>query len=324
MEDYYKILNIERSASQDEIKKSYRSLALKNHPDKGGDEETFKKISIAYECLSNTELRHKYDNPQPEFNGGNMQDIFEEFLNGHRHHQHQQRRVKRNNHMYKVNVSLKDIHNGITKTLKIKISKLCFSCVKICSNCNGNGIRIQSIQMGPFTQQIQVNCGCDNGTVKKQNVNCLNCNGTNIKNEEENIKIDIPKNTENGMNIVFKNLGEQCKKENEDAGDLIIIINIENDQYFTRENNNLIYKSKMSFGETLFGKDIIIPHFDENISINTSQFGIIEPNKRYIIKNKGLGNVGNLILVFDVSYPEKVLTIEEKQIFVDMFKSLEL
>lgn len=331
-DDYYNILKVERSASQEEIKKSYRILALKNHPDKGGNEETFKSISVAYECLSNPESRRNYDNPQPDFgnmnNMSNMNhhDIFNEFMNNNiRQQQFHKRKIKRQDHLYKMNISLKDIHNGIVKTIKISLKKVCFDCKKTCKTCNGNGIIIQNIQIGPFMQQIQIPCNeCQEGTISRQNINCLYCNGTYYKLNEEIIKIDIPKNSKNDMSIRKKNFGEQCKKENEEAGDLIIEINIETDQYFIREDSNLIYKTKMTFCETLIGKNIIIPHFDENININTSIFGIINPNKKYSIKGKGLGNIGDLILIFDINYPERNLDELEKITLLNTFKDLNI
>lgn len=332
--DHYKVLNIARSASQDEIKKAYRILALKNHPDKGGDEEVFKKISVAYECLSNIESKNLYDNPQQEINfghGHSHEDLFEQFFGRQQQQQQYQQQhqpIKRQSHIYKIKVALKDIHIGIQKTLRITIKKTCFECKKTCNNCNGTGNMTRVVQMGPFMQQIQTVCSnCTDGSINKQDINCLYCNGTNIKEQEESIKIDIPKNCKNGMLITFKALGEQCKKENEIAGDFIVEINIDSDQYFMRENNDLIYKSKITLMETLTGKDLIIPHFDENINLNTSElFGIINPNQRYYVKEKGLGSVGDLIILFEVIYPENKnkLSIEEKNILLQAFTDLSL
>ena len=321
-DDYYKILQIERSATQDEIKKSYRILALKNHPDKGGNEEIFKSISVAYECLSNPESRRNYDNPQENTNM-NHQDIFNQFMNMNMRHTHQ--KSKRQNHLYKISVSLKDIHTGIIKTVKITLKNTCFECKKTCKKCNGNGIIIQTIQMGPFSQQIQMHCNeCQDGSISRQNINCLYCNGTYFKSREEILKIDILKNSKNGMTIKYDKLGEQPKKENEESGDLIIEINIEMDQYFLREESNLIYKTKITFRESMIGKNIIIPHFDENINIDTSIFGIINPNKRYYIKKRGLSNIGDLIIIFDIIYPERILLQSERLILQNNFIDLDI
>lgn len=329
IQDHYKTLGVERTASSEEIKRMYRLLALKNHPDKGGDAEVFKKISIAYECLSDVNSREKYDNPnhnEQSHQGINPHDIFSHFFNGMNLNNQQERRIKRESHMHKINVQLKDVHTGLIKTLKITIKKTCFKCKSICKNCNGTGNKMTIIQMGPYIQQIQEQCrNCEGGSINKQDINCLYCNGTNFKIEENNIKINIDKNCKNGMQIKFDNLGEQCLKENEEAGDLIILINIECDQYFIRESEDLIYRCKINFSETLTGKNISIPHFDENISLNISEsFGIINPNKRYHIKNRGLGNIGDLILVFDVNYPENKLSNEEKDILKKMFNDLNI
>ena len=133
-ENYYDILNIEKDASNDDIKKAYRKLALKTHPDKnGGDDTMFKTINMAYETLSDPDKRHVYDNPNqmPDFGGG---DIFEQLFRGmggmnvnmnmNMNNQTSRGPTKRGNHLYKIQISLKDIHTGLVKTLKLKLNKI--------------------------------------------------------------------------------------------------------------------------------------------------------------------------------------------------------
>ena len=336
-EDYYEILGLSSDASDDDIKRAYRKLALKTHPDKnGGDDAMFKKINLAYETLSDPDKRREYDNPNPfeqmggGFHGG---DIFEQLfrgmggmninvnINGQR-----QGPTKRGNHLHRINVSLKDIHIGITKTLKLKISKICFSCKKECGNCNGRGITIQVHRNGPFVQHVQSACNMckGSGNINSHNVNCQKCGGNSSINEEKVIKVDIPKGAQDGHQVIFNGLGEQMQRDGEEAGDLLVQVNIEKDPYFEREGNNLIYRTQLNLAETFLGKDIIVPHFDEHFTVNSNIFGIINPNKRYHLKDRGLGGLGDLIFIFEIIYPEKTLDSYDRESLKNVFKNLQL
>jgi DnaJ-class molecular chaperone len=183
-------------------------------------------------------------------------------------------------------------------------------------------IRLQ--QTGPFVQQIQSQCNiCNgNGSINKNNMNCTRCSGTSTYIDEETIKVEIPKGSTSGYRIIFENMGEQEQKQGEQPGDLIIEVIVEEDPYFTRENNNLVFKSKLSLTETFIGKDVIIPHFDEHIRVNTNIFGIINPNKKYHIKGKGLCGEGDLVFVFEIIYPEKVLDSYDRDSLKNVFNNL--
>lgn len=337
-DNYYDILGLSKDASEDEIKRAYRKLALKTHPDKnGGDDTMFKKINLAYETLSDPDKRNEYDNPHqmPEFGGGGFPggDIFEQLfrgmggmninvnINGQR-----QGPVQRGNHLHRINISLRDIHVGITKTLKLKINKICFSCRKECGSCGGRGFTVQVHRNGPFVNQVQAQCHmCNgNGNINSQNVNCNKCSGNGSINEENVVKVEVPKGAPDGHQIRFTGLGEQKQKENEEAGDLIVQVNIEKDPYFEREGHNLIYKTQLTLVETFLGKDILVPHFDEHFVVNSNIFGIINPNKRYHLKGKGLGGLGDVIFIFEVIYPEKTLDSYDRESLKNVFKNLQL
>lgn len=334
-EDYYEILGVSKEATEDEIKRAYRKLALKTHPDKnGGDDTMFKKINLAYETLSDPDKKREYDNPNqmPEFGGFPGGDIFEHLfrgmggmninvnINGQRHNGPQ----RRGNHLHRINVSLRDIHTGLIKTLKLKLNKVCFDCRKKCGSCDGNGITVRVQQNGPFVQQIQSNCGmCQgSGLININNTSCNKCSGSGGIVEEETIRVEIPKCCISGHRIVYNGMGDQPQKIGEIPGDLIVEINIENDPYFTREDNNLIFKSKLTLAETFLGKEVIVPHFDEHLRINTNIFGIINPNKRYHIQNKGLGSNGDLIFMFEIVYPEKALDSYDRESLKNVFKNI--
>jgi DnaJ-class molecular chaperone len=336
-DNYYDVLGVNKDATEDEIKRAYRKLALKTHPDKnGGDDTMFKKINIAYETLSDSDKRHVYDNPNqmPDFGSGGFPggDIFEQLFRGmggmninvNINGQNHRGPTKRGNHLHRIGISLKDVHTGIIKTLKLKLNKVCFDCKTNCNNCNGSGMTIRLQQTGPFVQQIQSQCNmCSgSGSVNKNNTNCTRCNGTSGYIDEETIKVEIPKASNYGYKIVFEKMGEQAQKQGEQAGDLIIEVIVEEDPYFVREQDNLIFKTKLTLAESFLGKEIIIPHFDEHIRVNTNIFGIINPNKRYHIKDKGLASKGDLIFIFELIYPDKVLDSYDRESLKNIFTNI--
>lgn len=313
MKDHYKSLGLDKSASQDNIKKAYKKMALKYHPDKNNGESTkFKEISEAYEILSDSNKKQVYDTGEPDFMHN---DIFKHFFGGSSPFQHQHKKVKRNNYIHTINTSLLDIYTGLSKTLKIIVKKTCFECKIKCNICNGNGL--VSMQHGMYCiQQPCQNCQ-GSGYINNINKNCGYCSGTLQKSEEQLCKIDIPKSTINGHIITIKGLGEQIQNPGEEPGDIQFQINILPDKNFERLNNDLVYKINLSFKESIIGKYITIPHFDGDINMNTDGFGVINPNKRYALKNKGLGNIGDLILNFQINYP---LGIYSKEI-IEQFKN---
>ena len=335
-ENYYDILGVSKDASQDEIRHAYHKLALKHHPDKnGGDDTMFKKINTAHETLSDPDKRHEYDNPSqiPSFMNGfpNTDSLFQHLFEnmsgfGGIHFNSAVRKgpVHRNNFIHNILITLQDVHFGTSKTLKIKLKKKCFGCRQKCSACDGNGMAYKVIRNGPFVQQTGNPCKTCNasGQVSKNNMACSICKGANNYTIDDTIKVDIPKGVESGHTIVFKGKGEQEQSANDIPGDFIVKIVIEEHPIFIRENDHLIYKTKLSLAESFIGKDIIIPHFDESINLNSSIFGIVNPNKRYFVKGKGLCNRGNLILQFEIVYPEKILDAENRSVLMDVFKKI--
>jgi DnaJ-class molecular chaperone len=288
--DYYATLGIERNATQEEIKKAYRSLAIKHHPDKGGDSEIFKKINEAYEQLSNTQ-------PQPQIPKQKLGNVVQE-----------------------VHISLKDSYLGLKKDIKYTLKKPCNGCLSVCNVCQGKGIIMQIIQVGI---QIQIARDCyacqKTGSIytKKEGCDCNN----GFFDIQHIFNLDIQKGIEHDKYIVISGMGIQGNSFSTEPGDLVLVMKIDSDPLFVRRGNDLIYKTNIFLIDSIVGKDIEIPHFKENIHINTSRFGIIKDNQEYILSGYGFHD-GNLIVQFIVEYPTKQLSNEEKQEFINIYNKV--
>ena len=318
MTDHYQTLGLNRDATQEDIKREYRKLVLVTHPDKNnGNDIEFKKIQLAYEVLSDVNKKREYDNPESQFAGI---DIFEQMvrnMNMNMNMNMNSQRSKMRDHYHKLYVTLKDIHTSEKKNLRVKIQKHCFDCKTLCKECGGNGMIIKVQHMGVFFQQIQVSCVQCNGSGIKitQNINCKQCFGVSSISEDKIVQVELYSKLECGHKFQFTGYGEQALKRYDIPGNLIVEMCIIDDKIFTRIGENIIYKTQITLKESIIGKNIIIPHFDKDIQLDTSTFGIIVPNKTYVIKDKGLGGTGDLCIVFDVLYPTKKLTNIEKDVF---------
>jgi DnaJ-class molecular chaperone len=334
MSDYYEILGVSKTASQEEIKQAYRKLAKIHHPDKGGDAETFKKIQTANETLSDEQKRAEYDNPMfgggmpggfpsgfpggfpSGFPGGFPQNMGGggspfDFIFGNR----QQR--NKNNTTHVIKITLYDVFFGLKKTLNIKQDIKCDKCNKKCNSCGGVGKIKQVLNMGIMQVVQEQPCrNCNGFGMVKDNVNCNNCENKGFNVKSNKIEVVIPKGVENNTQFTFSGFGEIAKNPNDDNGDLIVIIKIDEGTLFKREGKlDLIYENNITFRESVTGKQLLIPHFEKEFSVNTIQFGIINPNKKYVIPGKGLinenNNRGNLYLKFNIDYNHKSFTEDE-------------
>lgn len=304
--DPYNVLGIDRNASQDDIKKAYRKLAVKHHPDKGGDSEKFKEISAAYEILSDEQKRSNFDQfgnaDGPQMGGGgmpDMNDIFKNFFGGMGHAQ-QRGPTRRQDRHHTIHISLEEAFRGVVKKLKINIEHPCYSCQQNCQACQGRGGILH--QMGPFQMQQPCQACNASGVVSK---GCPACDNKKVVQEEDIVPVIINKCIMDGETLCIPNKGEQPIKQGEMAGNLLIQIRIRHHPVFVREGNHLVFTTKISFDESVNGTKVVIPHFAGDMNIDTAYFGIIDPRLRYEIVGKGMNESSNLYIVFDIQYPKR-------------------
>lgn len=313
MKDYYKILGLSRDANDTDIKNAYKKLARKYHPDKNGDKEKFQEVQEAYECLSQPEKRSQYDNP--------MQDSFNIFNNSFFNNK---RHVRKNDLHYSCKISLRDAFFGVTKKFKVSRNLECKVCKTICRSCGGQGVINQRISIGPFVQMIEQHCNICNGSGKiHTHSNCNSCNGNGEIKEDKVFEVQMKKGIKSGDIFKFKGWGEQANKENEESGDFIVTVYVDEDENFKRHNNDIIYEVKITLSESIIGKIITIPHFTGDFEIDTKGFGIINPGKNYLLFKKGI-NEGDLVLKFIIEYPDVNLRDEDLDLIRETFVKVNL
>ena len=296
MENLYDILKVSINESESNIKNAYKSLALKYHPDKNKDpsaNESFQKINNAYEILSDQDKRRNYDQSLGI--------------------------TLKNHHYYNCNVTLEEIYFGTIKKIKVSKKSLCKKCNENCNVCNGTGKHTQIFSIGPFEQRIEHMCVSCSGQchVYTNDFNCKCEIGYDI--ELKIFEINIEKGINNGHQIIFKGWGEQANKSNEIPGNLIVIIKEEQHVNFKRINSDLHYTMIINLIESIVGKSISIPLFSGPLEVDTAGFGILNPNKQYIIFKKGITESGNLSIKFIIDYPEKTFTKQEKDLLKNTF-----
>ena len=348
--DYYEVLGVSKSADATEIKKAYRKLALKYHPDKNpGDkeaEEKFKEAAEAYDVLSNEEKKRRYDQfghagvggaGQGGFGGGmSMDDIFSQFgdifgsfggfsgfggFGGGR----SARRVNRGTNLrVKVKMHLQEIATGIEKKIKVKKYVACQHCngtgakdgksYSTCSTCKGSGqvTRVQNTILGAM--QTTSTCPTCEGEGKIINEKCTFCNGEGVLMSEEVISINIPAGVGEGMQLSLSGKGNAARRGGVN-GDLIVLIEEEEHPELVRDGNDLLYNVFIGYPEAVLGETVEIPTIEGKVKVKIEAG--TQPGKILRLRGKGLPDVngygkGDLLAKVNVWIPKNLSKDERK------------
>ena len=340
-EDYYDILGINKSASESEIKKAYKKLAIKYHPDKNpGDknaEENFKKAAEAYEVLGNSQKRSKYDQfGHSAFDGAggfgaggmNMDDIFSQFgdifggafggfggfgSSG-------QVKSKGSNLRIRVKLDLKEIVLGVDKKIKVKRKiKAPGVTYKSCPTCNGTGqvMRVTNTILGRM--QTSSTCPTCSGSGQVVSNRPSNSDANGLITEEETVLVKIPAGVEEGMQLKVSGKGNDSAG-NGIAGDLIVLIQESEHQFLKREGNNLHYDLYISISEAVLGASKEIETVTGNVRIKLESG--IQSGKILRLRGKGISSInsygsGDLLVHVNVWTP-KTLNKEQRTFFESM------
>jgi molecular chaperone DnaJ len=344
-QDYYDVLGVPRNAGADEIKKAYRKLALKYHPDRNqGDaesEEKFKEASEAYSVLADNEKRSIYDQFGHEglraggrgagdfsFFSDSIFSDFEDILGnffgfGSQRRGGQGRRPQRGRDVgMDVDLTMEEAYNGVEKDLEITKEKNCHICdgsgnepgypPETCAQCGGSGSARRS--HGFFS--IATTCPVCNGAGKIIKHPCKTCGGKGRIPEKKTINAKFPAGVANGNRLRVGGEGEEGYNGGR-SGDLYIQINVAEDDHFRREDNDLVYELDITFAQAALGDDIKIDTFygTEKIKIHPeSQNGKIIRFKGKGFKNVGGWGKGDLLVVLRVVTPTHI-TRKERDLF---------
>lgn len=338
--EYYDTLGVSTTATQKEIKKAYRKMALKYHPDKNADDSTaaerFAKISTAYETLGDEAKRRQYDQfgknssgrPSSDFPGTNPHNIFSTFFNRQSNFRQPSRHrnvpAKGKTTINNIRVSLMDLFTGVKKKIAITRKRKCVPCkgvggdatkLMVCNFCKGSGTISERRQVGPgFIQQITRPCGQCAGKGKSfaPGGKCLHCNGEKCVNKKDVFTIDIPPGASSGFTVTLYQEGDEsnCKV----AGDIILKVVETAHETFTRRGDNLYIVHHVPLLNALGTYAFSITHLDgTTIKILKKEDDIIAPDFVRSVPDKGMpslsnvGTYGKLVILFKVDFPKKLL-----------------
>jgi len=327
--DYYKILGIGKEADNDEVKKAYRKLALKYHPDKTkGDkdsEQRFKEINEAYQVLSDPAKRQQYDQFGQTFSGGNagagfsgfrpedfskftqdfsdlgsFGDIFESFFTGGRQsaRRNPEARLRGNDVEVNLDISFKEAAFGITKKVNVARYAVCEACAGtgsvdknliVCDKCKGTG-QIRVSRRTILGTMTQVHiCDVCKGLGKKPAKICRYCRGEGRKNTSETITIKIPPGIDNGQTIKVENKGEAGIR-GQKPGDLYIIMHVLESPDFKRQGADLYKEDYVNYPTAVLGGTIKVETLETNINLKIPAG--TKSGDIFRLKGKGLARIG--------------------------------
>eukprot|EP00349_Pseudokeronopsis_sp_Brazil_P009540 CAMPEP_0202971022 /NCGR_PEP_ID=MMETSP1396-20130829/22960_1 /ASSEMBLY_ACC=CAM_ASM_000872 /TAXON_ID= /ORGANISM="Pseudokeronopsis sp., Strain Brazil" /LENGTH=424 /DNA_ID=CAMNT_0049699977 /DNA_START=46 /DNA_END=1320 /DNA_ORIENTATION=+ len=325
-EKLYQILGVSKDADENEIKKAFKKLALKNHPDKGGDEEKFKEISAAAEILLDAEKRKLYDQYGMEglegaggTEGHSAEDIFSMFFGGGRGGRRSGPQ-RGEDIVHTIKVSLEDLYNGKTHRLAITRDKPCADCEgrggkvgaeKSCTDCNGRGVRIAIRQIGPgMVQQMQTACNACGGAGKMMSEadKCKTCKGKKTFKDRKILEVAIEKGMSNGQKIRFS--GEADEIPGTVPGDVIIVVQEKEHETFKRKGADLVVQMDLQLSEALCGFVKTITHLDDRVLKISGPAGKVVKHDSYkLIRGEGMPHLGNpfskggLFVHFNIIFP---------------------
>ncbi|KAJ8323757.1 hypothetical protein BDV3_001773 [Batrachochytrium dendrobatidis] len=329
--DYYSILGVSRSASKKEIKKAYRSLSKKYHPDKNPGnkeaEDKFVELAKAYEIIIDDEKRRVYDQYGEDGLKENSQQFrnpFDFFNQGFNGGQRAERRGPSINMI--LDVTLEEIFNGKEIDVEINRQVICPSCrgsgakshdhIHTCQTCGGSGVRIVRQQIAPgFTQQIQTTCNVCNGRGKIVKSKCPVCDGLKVKRGSSQITVQVEKGMANDQELVYE--GEADQSPDVATGHVKFTLRVAEHERFTRVGDNLYMNDAISLREALLGFERKFTHLDGS-SFAVSRKAVTQHGFVQTIPSKGMpkhefpSDGGDLFIEYQVVLPATLTDAQRK------------
>lgn len=334
--DLYALLGVSKTASNSDIKKAYHKLAKEYHPDKNPKAgEKFKEISFAYDVLSNPEKRDIYDKHgiqgikersgrEGAFPGDLFDGFFGNFFGGDPFGfggmRSGSRRQKGEDTKHPLKVSLEDLYNGKTSKLALNKQVICAKCDGLggkpgstqgCKGCGGRGIKVTMRPLGPgMVQQMQSVCpDCHGeGEMINEKDRCKVCQGRKVVKESKILEVHVDKGMRDGQKITFRGEGDQMPGV--EPGDIVIILQQKEHEFFTRQGSDLHCVHSIGIAEALCGFDFTIKHLDgRDLLIRNPPGSVISPGEVRKVPSEGMPThrnpfeKGNLFIKFDIAFP---------------------
>ncbi len=337
--DYYEVLGVGREASDDEIKKAYRQMAFKYHPDRNPDdpeaESKFKEAAEAYEVLRDSQKRAHYDRFGHEgmngsgFDGfhsaddifGAFGDIFGEFFGfGQQGGRRGPRAQAGADLRYDLTITLKEAADGKEAELIIPKNVACAECngtgaepgssPETCRHCGGSG----QVQQSQGFFRIAITCPVCNGRGSVITNPCSHCRGTGVTRETRTLSVRIPAGVDNGNRLRLRGEGEPGQNGGP-AGDLYVVIHVEEDKTFRRQGQNLILTEEITFVQATLGAKIEVPTLNGTETMDIpkgTQSGKVFSLRGYGMPHPGLSHSGDLLVEIIVKTPRNVSKKQEE------------
>ena len=345
--DFYEILGVSRDASDDDIKKKYRKLAMKYHPDRNKDdkeaEKKFKEISASYEILKDPQKRAAYDQYGHDafrqggtggaqgfgdFSGG-FSDIFEEFFGGGFGSSSRQRGPSRGSDLrYNMSISMSEAYKGKKSQIRIPSYVGCDTCAatgsadksgpSTCSTCNGHG-KVRSTSGFFSIERPCPTCGGEGTSLKNP---CLKCSGTGKIKKQKTISVSIPAGVDTGTRIRISGEGEPGQR-GVGNGDLYIFVEVQKDKLFEREEENIFCKIPISIITSILGGEVEVPTIEGKKARLTIPQGT-QSETQFRLRGKGMSILrqnhrGDMYIEVNVEIPVN-LTSKQKSILKEFEK----
>lgn len=346
--DYYEVLGLDKSASSEDIKRAYRKLAKKYHPDVSTEKDAeakFKEVQEAYDVLSDSQKKSQYDQfgheapgfGQGGFGGGgfgdfDFSDIFSSFFGGGQRQRPTHNAPRKGSDIRRVmNISFEESVFGKSEKIKVPIYDECHVChgtgaqsnsdLQTCSRCNGNGSVIMEEQTIFGRTRTQTTCPSCQGSGKEIKNKCSNCQGEGVERVTKTVEVKVPAGIDNNQHIRLAGYGNKGQNGGPN-GDLYILIKVTPSDIFVRQGDDIIMTHPITFSQAALGDEIKVPTVYGDVILKIPPG--TQSDSKFRLKSKGMSNVrtkqkGDQHVIIQVVTPKK-LTNEQKKLFEQLAK----